>query len=401
MRGCSPSRLIVAASFTLLLSISGRLPAADEPAAKPKAEAKDLLARWKDLLAQRDEVGKQAQALQKEFGTAKAARKLEIRQEFQKLIADFSKNIEPQIMELAPQVFAKDPGNVEAAEIVVEGFFRENKYSEAADAAEKSVAELKKVKKKSSGPLLNILGISQFAMHDFEKAQTTLKQAQKEVPETFGQQEQSILAASADYPKLWKDEQAIRAKEAKADDLPRVTFKTSQGDIVLELFENEAPNTVANFISLVDKKKYDGTKFHRVIPTFMAQGGDPNSLDDDPTNDGGGGPGYRITCECYTKNARKHFAGSLSMAHAGKDTGGSQFFLTHLPTSHLNSELDPKTGQWKTNPQTGQPIGHTVFGRVIEGLEVATALRVGDKIESATVVRKRDHEYKPKTLPDK
>ncbi|MCY2964071.1 MAG: peptidylprolyl isomerase [Planctomycetota bacterium] len=169
--------------------------------------------------------------------------------------------------------------------------------------------------------------------------------------------------------------------------MPQVVFKTNKGDIVIELFENEAPNTVANFISLVEKKKYDGIKFHRVIPNFMAQGGDPNTLDEDPQNDGQGGPGYSIPCECYNGNARMHFQGSLSMAHAGKDTGGSQFFITHLPTPHLNPNLEEERG-------------HTVFGRVIKGLDIALALRVGDEIESARVLRKRKHPYEPETLPD-
>ena len=157
---------------------------------------------------------------------------------------------------------------------------------------------------------------------------------------------------------------------------------------MLELFENEAPNTVASFMSLVEAKKYDGIKFHRVIPMFMAQGGDPNSLDDDPSNDGQGGPGYMIKCECFEKSARRHFRGSLSMAKtAAPNTGGSQFFLTHLPTPHLNANVDAQSG-------------HTVFGHIVEGLDVAASLKKDDKIESATVTRKRPHEYKPETLPD-
>jgi cyclophilin family peptidyl-prolyl cis-trans isomerase len=387
MRGFNPSRLILAASFAVCLSFSNRLPAEDKPAAKPAAPAKDILARWKELISKRDEVGKKAQALQKEFATAKAARKQEIRDEFQKLVAQFSKDFETEVQELAPKVFEKDPSNVEAAEMVVSGFFQENKYAQAAAAAEKSLAELKKTKK-SNGTLLNMQGVSLFATHQFEKAEAVLKEAEKADAEAFAQLGVRYLESCAEYVKLWKDEQAIRAKEAKADDLPRVKFATTKGDIVIELFENEAPNTVANFVSLVENKKYDGTKFHRVIPTFMAQGGDPNSVDDDPSNDGGGGPGYRIECEVFAKNARKHFAGTMSMAHAGKDTGGSQFFLTHLPTAHLN-------------PNAARQSGHTVFGRVIEGLDVAVSLRVGDKIESATVLRKRDHEYKPKTLAGK
>jgi len=178
----------------------------------------------------------------------------------------------------------------------------------------------------------------------------------------------------------------FRAADAKAGDLPRVKLETSKGDIVIELFEDQAPNTVANFIDLVGKKFYDGVVFHRVLDGFMAQGGDP-------TGTGTGGPGYLIPCECYQANHRHHFFGSLSMAKGEpRDTGGSQFFLTFGPTSHLDGL-------------------HTVFGRVIEGGEVLGKLQridpeqptgvKPDKIVKATILRKRDHEYKPKTLPER
>ena len=182
-------------------------------------------------------------------------------------------------------------------------------------------------------------------------------------------------------------EMAKRKAEAEADDLPRVRLTTSKGPVVVELFENEAPNTVANFIALVEKGFYAGTPFHRVIGGFMAQGGDP-------TGTGSGGPGYAIACECDAPGARKHFLGTLSMAHAGKDTGGSQFFLTFRPTEHLDGK-------------------HTVFGRVIEGFDVLPQLArtqdergrsvpgvEPDTIVKAEVVRKRNHPYEPKTLPD-
>ncbi len=174
-------------------------------------------------------------------------------------------------------------------------------------------------------------------------------------------------------------EMATRATEEKADDLPRVKIETTKGTIIVELFENQAPNTVANFISLVESHFYDGTPFHRVIPQFMAQGGDP-------TGTGTSGPGYTIDCECELPNARKHFLGSLSMAHAGKDTGGSQFFLTFRPTEHLDGR-------------------HTVFGRVIKGFDVLPKITrtegpqarpTQDKIISAEIIRKRDHAYEPK-----
>ncbi|MBR5161326.1 MAG: peptidylprolyl isomerase [Thermoguttaceae bacterium] len=121
-------------------------------------------------------------------------------------------------------------------------------------------------------------------------------------------------------------------------------MQTSAGDITIELFVNEAPNTVANFVELVNKGFYDGLTFHRVMQGFMAQGGDPNG-------NGTGGPGYCIPCEVDNPNARVHFRGSLSMAHAGKDTGGSQFFITFVPTKWLDGK-------------------HTVFGRVVSGLDV-------------------------------
>jgi peptidyl-prolyl cis-trans isomerase B (cyclophilin B) len=160
-----------------------------------------------------------------------------------------------------------------------------------------------------------------------------------------------------------------------SEPLPRVKLTTSKGEILLELFEDQTPNTVANFVSLTEDGFYDGVKFHRVIPNFMIQGGDPLTKDDSmKARWGTGGPGYSIDCE--TKTSPKHGAKVLSMAHAGSNTGGSQFFITHVPTPHLDGV-------------------HTVFGKVVEGADVVDAIRQGDTIEKAEVVRKRGHEYAP------
>lgn len=176
-------------------------------------------------------------------------------------------------------------------------------------------------------------------------------------------------------------ELVLRANEAAADDLPRVKLTTSKGDIVLELFENDAPETVGNFISLVKDGYYDGLTFHRVLEGFMAQGGCP-------TGDGTGGPGYNINCECYKPEYRRHFTGSLSMAKGkARNSGGSQFFLTFVRTDNLDGK-------------------HTVFGRVIDGMDVVkTIQRIDpqrpnpeikpDTIKKAEVLRDRGHEYKP------
>jgi peptidyl-prolyl cis-trans isomerase B (cyclophilin B) len=137
--------------------------------------------------------------------------------------------------------------------------------------------------------------------------------------------------------------------------MPSATMKTSKGTIHLDLFDKDAPNTVKNFVTLAKKGFYDGLTFHRVIKGFMIQGGCPEGT-------GTGGPGYAIKCEI---NKQKHLPGTLSMAHAGKDTGGSQFFITHTSTPHLDGV-------------------HTVFGRTAD-MEVVNKIERGDKILSVTI----------------
>lgn len=377
------SSVALAAATIFGDSSSPLLAADDPPAKKKKGNGKPLMEEWKQLVNRRKELMKEVESLDKQARSPEGD-KQKITKRFQELELEFRSELQPRIVELAPQVYEKDPTDVEAVEILIGKAYQENKYKQVIEMAD-SVLE----KSKSSAPLLTLKGISQFATANFEGAKETLTKAQESDREIFPRLGGPFLEACDEYIAYWKKEQAIRAKEAEADDLPRVLFKTTKGDIEIELFENEAPNTVANFVSLVESKKYDGTAFHRVIPNFMAQGGDPNTLDDDPGNDGQGGPGYTIACECFSPKARMHFQGSLSMAHAGKDTGGSQFFMTHLPTAHLNY-VEGKEGS-----------SHTVFGRVIKGMDIALAIRPGDKIESAEVVRKRDHEYKPKTSPEK
>ena len=137
--------------------------------------------------------------------------------------------------------------------------------------------------------------------------------------------------------------------------MTRAIMETSKGTINLDLFEQDAPNTVANFVKLSKDGFYDGLNFHRVIPNFMIQGGCPNGV-------GNGGPGYTIKCEI---NSNKHEAGSLSMAHAGKDTGGSQFFICHEAQPHLDGV-------------------HTVFGKTND-MNVVNAIEKGDTIDSVKI----------------
>ena len=257
----------------------------------------------------------------------------------------------------------KITGAKEDRKRLIQQYYVLNRYTQARERAEKLLEDDPK-----NMAALELAGMAAFALHDWEGAR-------KHLGAVINSRDASFYNGYAKlYIVLWKAEVELRAREKEKDDLPRAKVTTSRGDIVVELFENEAPNTVANFISLIEKKYYDGLKFHRVIPNFMAQTGCPKG-------DGSGGPGYRIKDE-LGKGFRNHFRGSLSMAKTTMpNSGGSQFFINIMPTPHLNGK-------------------HTVFGRVIEGQEVVDAIRAEDKIEKIEILRKRDHEYKLETVPE-
>ena len=138
-------------------------------------------------------------------------------------------------------------------------------------------------------------------------------------------------------------------------------METTKGTLIIEMYPEHAPGTVENFLKLINKGFYDGLTYHRVIPQFVIQGGCPNGT-------GTGGPGWNIKCET-DGNPLTHKPGALSMAHAGKDTGGSQFFivLTREHTAHLDGQ-------------------HTVFGQVVEGLDLITSIKQGDKMIKVTQI---------------
>ncbi len=143
--------------------------------------------------------------------------------------------------------------------------------------------------------------------------------------------------------------------------MTKAKLETEKGTMSIEFYDNDAPGTVKNFVDLSKKGYYDGLTFHRVIPDFVIQGGCPEGT-------GRGGPGYQIPCE-LTGGNQYHDRGVLSMAHAGRNTGGSQFFICHSRnnTAHLDRN-------------------HTCFGKVVDGLEVIDAIRQGDKIIKITIL---------------
>lgn len=362
-----------AISFLLVICISScgwaAPPASGATPAARSGSFDALFKDWKSLLAQ-------MRTLQEKYQVASSADRPAIEAEFDALRKQ-GHTMAPKLLAAAETAYLANPkANPDIGDFLmakVADDVRSENYEEA-----RRVGELLLKQGFDDKALLAFLGMAEYATNDFADAKQHLTEADADgklkLVEPAAQALQSVDVKAAE----WEKEAKIRAAEAKADDLPRVKFTTSKGDIVLELFENEAPNTVANFISLVQKGFYNGLKFHRVIPGFMAQGGCPKG-------DGTGGPGYTIDCECPRPDHRNHFRGSLSMAHAGPNTGGSQFFLTFVPTPHLDGK-------------------HTVFGRVIEGMEVLGKLQrtegtsksgLPDKIIKAEVLRKRDHEYKP------
>jgi len=306
----------------------------------------------------------------------------ELKTEFDQRLEEVRK-LEPQLAKAALRSYLaapdKTPEEHEYLFVYLTGLIQADDYDKAADIVKLLI------KNGYEHKYFNLVaGLAFFGTMDFDNAEKYLTLA-KEANELDATGSRYLpLIERHKYRELWAQELKLREAEDKAGDLPKVKLNTSKGDIVIALLENEAPIATANFIQLVEKKFYDGISFHRVIPGFMAQGGDPKG-------DGTGGPGYTIPDECFEDDHRSHFRGTLSMANTGqRDTGGSQFFLTFLPTAHLDGK-------------------HTVFGRVVEGMDVLAKLQrlqpgdpaTPDRIIKATVISKRNHKYEPVKRPEK
>jgi cyclophilin family peptidyl-prolyl cis-trans isomerase len=231
--------------------------------------------------------------------------------------------------------------------------------------------------------LLSFASMSALALNEYDVAREFLERAIEAdlAPPFFQQLYRELDTVQA----AWEEELEARRRDAEGEPLPRVLMKTTKGNVVIELFENQAPETVGNFIHLVEQGFYENLAFHRVIQHFMAQTGCPHG-------DGSGDPGYSIYNESGRPDARDFFRGTLGVALAGDDpnSGGSQFFISYMPASHLNGT-------------------YTAFGRVIEGMEVVANLNqinpeekdedgppvIPDEIREIEILLKRDHEYVP------
>jgi cyclophilin family peptidyl-prolyl cis-trans isomerase len=353
---------------------AAKQPAKSTDPSKARENFERVYGQWKEMMAHLAQLNTRYQA-------AGEAERPQIEKEYNQEAARGMKLAE-QLKDATEAAFAADPKDKEVADlmtVMARSAYREEDY-EAINRFAKPL-----LKYKTNEPQVAWFAArAALGLHDFNAVAPLVQKALTgDVSPELKKEMYDVAESAAAAAPHWPAEQKIREKEAKADDLPRVKLETSKGDITVELFENEAPNTVASFISLVEKGFYDGVAFHRVLPHFMAQGGAGRD---------GKGPGYRIKDEYDNPAARKHFRGTLSMANTGEpNTNTSQFFLTFRPTPHLDR-------------------GHTVFGRVIDGLDVLPKITridpqkpnpaiTPDKIVKATVIRKRDHEYKPETLP--
>ena len=367
----------------------------DKPEAETtpeKSDAKNPTEEWNELSKRKNEIARQLRKLQGEFKLTDSTeeRKKEIRDEFTRLVREYNTEIQAKMGELAEAVYEADPKNVEAGEVVMEAAYNEGQYQQALDVA-KNLLESGGKSKYAGSLAINIAGAASFSLNQFEQADAYLKEAKekKQLSDVYGQQ---FVEHLPEMLELWTKEQEIRSREAKLkgdEQLPMVELtigngKQELGKVVLELFENEAPNAVANFINIVEnedsERNYNGVKFHRILPNFMAQTGNLETSGKTPLD-------HTIKCECYQENARKHFRGSVSMALTVRDSGSSGFFITHMPTYWLNEEVRPESV-------------HTVFGRVVSGMDVIDRTKQGDEIISAKVLHKRAHEYKPETVPN-
>jgi cyclophilin family peptidyl-prolyl cis-trans isomerase len=324
----------------------------DYTKAKPD-EAKGLDAKWKELIAQGNDLLPQLRAEGLKVYSESAA-------------------VDPQVQRFL----------IKAAQDALKMDDDEPAYEVATQMLQRSERD----KAPAPKELYGIAAAAAFFTNEYDACEKYLEQA-KSVgawnEKDYNESNIQIESSLEKYKELWATEKELREQEAKANDLPRVKLTTSAGEIVVELFENEAPDTVGNFVSLVEAKFYDGLKFHRVLPHFMAQGGDPKG-------NGSGGPGYNIYDEVDKPNYRRHFRGSLSMAKTEfPDTGGSQFFLCFTQQPNLDGK-------------------HTVFGRVLEGMDVLAKIQRIDPekpsddeptvIEKAEVLRKREHQYLPRKV---
>ncbi|MBQ4143526.1 MAG: peptidylprolyl isomerase [Thermoguttaceae bacterium] len=305
----------------------------------------------------------------------------EIGEKLQKY-ADFLTKLHPKLMDYAEEAWneapSRDPEMLRVIVEVLEVRLAMEEYERASKILEGLFAQNVQ---DILPDLYDAAGETAFMLNQFEKAGKYFAEA--EAKNVLSERCKAFQKDLVYYRTAWAKESVLRERDKTAGDLPRVELETTKGAIVLELYENEAPNTVANFIYLAEKGFYDGLYFELVVPGLFAESGrSMETLD--------GGPGYAIRDEFDEKSMRTHYRGTVSMANAGPNTAGSRFFLCFTPMREMDGKF-------------------VVFGRVVKGMDVLSQLQridpanpdpmaEPDQIVNVRVIRKRDHKYRPKVL---
>lgn len=353
------------------------------PAANQTLAGDSLAADFQAKFEAYREVSAQVGKLQKDFDAAVKAQDQAKIKEIQAAAPVILKKVESSFMEAVPVAtklyFNSEGTNEDLNQFMLmyaNYLLTVDNYD---DAYKLFVTFLSKGMHKNHAEIFEMAGIAAFGSNHFNAAKKCFNYA-TETKTPLSQQAQMYRDSITNYyEKEWMLEVQKEQQEDQANNLPEVLIRTTAGDMKVVLYENEAPNTVASFITLVEKGFYNGLSFHRVLPGFMAQGGCPKG-------DGTGDAGYKLPEEFSKPGARKHFRGSLAMARSmDPNSAGSQFYISFLPTQFLDGQ-------------------YTVFGRVVEGLDTLSKIERVDpehpipgqqktQIIEMKVLRKRNHDY--------
>ena len=358
--------------------LQSQVPAANQTSADDPLAA-DFQAKFEAYREVSAQVGK----LQKDFDAAVKAQDQAKIKEIQAAAPGVLRQVESSFMNAVPVAtklyFNSDGTNEDLNQFMLmyaNYLLTVDNYD---DAYKLFVTFLSKGMHKNHAEIFEMAGIAAFGSNHFNAAKKCFDYAtQTKTP--LSQQAQMYWDSITNYyEKEWMLETQKEQQETQANNLPEVLIRTTAGDMKVVLYENDAPNTVASFITLVEKGFYNGLSFHRVLPGFMAQGGCPKG-------DGTGDAGYKLPEEFSKDGARKHFRGSLAMARSmDPNSAGSQFYISFLPTQFLDGQ-------------------YTVFGRVVEGLDTLSKIERIDpdhpipglkktQIIEMKVLRKRNHDY--------
>lgn len=385
------SRMFFAAVFVLGISAVSFVAAqtaekksAPSPAAGVEAGMKPAMAKYRQAQADLKSALREAAELQRKYLGIKTTEeeKEEIGEKLEKISKVVSK-IHPKLFDLAEKAWLEEPSREDGEFLnfiiqVLETRMTVGEY-ERANAIMQGLISLKIPD--ILPDLYDAAGEIAFMLNDFEQAARYLELAEQN--KVLSERCAGFKKDLSYYRTSWAKESVFRQQDSEKKYLPRVTLDTTKGKIVLELYEDQTPNTVANFVYLVEKGFYDGMFFEEVIPGVGAFAG--RSLENPD-----GGPGWTIRDEFDATNSRNHYRGTISMMRGEPNSAGSIFFISFSPIKDLDGK-------------------YVVFGRVVEGMDVLTKLQImdpvnpdpmaePDQIEKASAVTKRDHKYRPKVI---